>query len=90
MRYSQDGTIFEGKAPETPLLNSLYDSSFIAYLIQQRFVYGLPVERIVRYLHEMNIDISKQLVYGLLTKSADMLDKLAPVLKQSKCFHDDA
>ena len=82
-KYSQDGEIIEGKAPMTSLLNSSYSSSFIAYLIQQRYVYSMPVERIMRYLHEMNVDITKSCLHNLLKRAAEMLDRLNPVLKEA-------
>ena len=92
-KYSNDGVIIEGKAPMTPLLNSSYSSSFIAFLIQQRYVYGMPVERIMAYLHEIGVDIAKSCLHGLLSKTADILDRLRPVLKsailESKYIHFD-
>lgn len=58
--YSLNDTVYSGKAPETPLLNSNFDSSVIAHMIQMRYVYGMPVERIVRYYSEMGFDLPKQ------------------------------
>lgn len=80
-KYSINGTIYEGKAPIAPLLNSNFDSSVLASLIQQRFVYGLPVERIVKQYNEFGVDLPKQTAHGLLLKAADILDRLNPVLK---------
>ncbi len=82
-RYTMKGCIYEGKAPSTPLLNSQYSSSFIAFLIQQRYILGLPVERIIGYLHETGINIPKQTVHSLLARTAELLDKLNPILKQA-------
>lgn len=65
--------IFEGKAPISPFLNSNFDSSFLAYLIQQRYVYGMPVERIMKYLNEIGIEIPKATIHGLIEKSATCL-----------------
>lgn len=82
-RYTVKGDIYEGKAPSTPLLNSQYSSSFIAFLIQQRYILGLPIERIIGYLHETGVDIPKSTVHSLLSRTADMLDRLEPVLKRA-------
>lgn len=81
--YRVGDTVYDGKAPIAPFLNSNFDSSVIANLIQQRFVYGMPVERIVRQYNEMGIDLPKQTAHGLLTKVGDMLDRLNPVLKDA-------
>ena len=80
-KYRMGDKFFEGKAPITPFQNSGFDSSFLAYLIQQRYVYGMPVERIMRYLEELGIDMPKATLHGLIKKSAEMLDRLALVLK---------
>ncbi len=92
-KYSKDGVIIEGKAPMNPLLNSSYSSSFIAFLIQQRYVYGMPVERIMCFLHEIGVDITKSCLHNLLGKTADILDRLRPVLKsailESRYIHFD-
>jgi transposase len=82
-RYRIEDDFFEGKAPIAPFLNSNFDSSLLAHLIQQRYVYGMPVERIIKYLNEMGIDIPKPTVHGLLEKSADLLDRLIPTIKNA-------
>lgn len=81
--YRMGDELFEGKAPIAPFLNSNFDSSLLAHLIQQRYVYGMPVERIVKYLNEMGIDIHKSTVHGLLGKSAGLLDRLMPTIKNA-------
>ncbi len=82
-KYRMGDVFFEGKAPIAPFLNSNFDASFLAYLIQQRYVYGMPVERTMKYLNEMGIDIPKATLHGLIEKSAALLDKLTPVLKDA-------
>jgi transposase len=82
-RYRMGDDFFEGKAPVAPFLNSNFDSSLLAHLIQQRYVYGMPVERIVKYLNEMGIDIPKPTVHGLIEKSAKLLDRLIPTIKSA-------
>ncbi len=82
-KYRMGDDFFEGKAPIAPFQNSNFDSSLLAHLIQQRYVYGLPVERIMKYLNETGIDIPKATTHGLIEKSAELLDRLMPVLKDT-------
>jgi len=82
-KYRMGDDFFEGKAPMAPFMNSNFDSSLLAHLIQQRYVYGLPVERIMKYLNEMGIDIPKATTHGLIEKSAELLDRLMPVLRNT-------
>ena len=82
-KYRMGDNFFEGKAPIAPFLNSNFDSSLLAHLIQQRYVYGLPVERIIKYLNEMGIDIPKSTTHGLIEKSAGLLDRLMPAMKRA-------
>jgi hypothetical protein len=81
--YRVGDRVYDAKTPVSPFLNSNYDSSVIADLIQKRFVYGLPVERIIRYYSEMGFDLPKSTAHGLLTKAAELLDRLNPVLKEA-------
>lgn len=82
-RYRMGDNLFEGKAPVAPFLNSNFDSSLLAHLIQQRYVYGMPVERIVKYLNEIGIEIPKATAHGLIEKSASLLDRLMPAVKSA-------
>lgn len=82
-KYRMGDKFFEGKAPIAPFQNSAFDSSFLAYLIQQRYVYGMPVERIMKYMEELGIDIPKATLHGLIKKSAGVLDSLALALKDA-------
>lgn len=59
-KYRIGDVLFEGKAPIAPFLNSNFDSSLLAHLIQQRYVYGMPVERIIKYLNEWGLISPKQ------------------------------
>lgn len=82
-KYRMGDDFFEGKAPDAPFMNSNFDSSLLAHLIQQRYIYGMPVERNMKYLNEMGIDIPKATIHGLIEKSAKLLDRLSPVLKSA-------
>lgn len=82
-KYRMGDNFYEGKAPIAPFLNSSFNSSFLAFLLQQRYVYGMPVERIMKYLEETGIDIPKATIHGLIEKTAGLLDRLTPVLKDA-------
>lgn len=77
----QDEKVYSGKAPRTPLLNSNYDGSFIAGMLQLRYIYSMPVERIVKYFTEHGFEMNKSTAHGLIKKSAIMMDRLDEVLK---------
>lgn len=71
-----DGTLVSARAPLTPLLNSSFDGSFIAGIAQLRYLYSLPVERIVNYFTEHGFNLDKQTAHGLLKKTAWLFEKL--------------
>jgi len=78
-----DEKIYSGKAPRSPLLNSNYDSSFIAGMLQLRYIYSMPVERIVKYFAEHGFEISKSTAHGLIKKSAWMMERMDKVLNKT-------
>lgn len=77
-----DGTLISAKAPLTPLLNSSYDGSFIAGIAQLRYLYSMPVERIVAYFRENGFDLDKPTAHGLLAKTAGLFDKLYGAMRR--------
>lgn len=74
--YTQDGVIMEGKAPDAPLSGSNYDGSFIAGIAQLRYIYSMPVERIVKYFRENGFDMDKGTAHGLLRKTELVIGNL--------------
>jgi hypothetical protein len=60
-----DEKVYSGKAPKTPLLNSNYDGSFIAGILQLRYNYSMPVERIVKYLTEVSLRLNASIICSL-------------------------
>jgi len=78
-----DEKIYSGKAPRSPLLNSNYDSSFIAGILQLRYIYSMPVERIVKYFAEHGFEINKSTAHGLIKKSAWMMERMDKVLNKT-------
>lgn len=75
--------VYSAKAPRAPLLNSNYDGSFIAGMLQLRYIYSMPIERIVKYFAEHGFDMSKSTAHGLIKKSAWMMDRLDKALKKA-------
>ena len=81
--YVMDGKMYSGKADKnTPLLKSNYDSSFIAGMIQLRYVYAMPVERIVHYFTENGFELPKPTAYGLIAKVAGIMERFDTVLRK--------
>jgi hypothetical protein len=78
-----DGKVYSAKAPRAPLLNSNYDGSFIAGMLQLRYIYSMPIERIVKYFAEHGFEMNKSTAHGLIKKSALMMDRLDKVLKKA-------
>lgn len=79
--YSQDGIIMEGKAPMAPLQNSHFDGSFIAGIAQLRYIYSMPVERIIHLFQENGFDLQKPTAHGLLRKTASLFENLYKTLR---------
>lgn len=75
--------IFSGKAPLAPLQNSRFDGSFIAGIAELRYLYSMPVERIVKYFQGNGFDIDKATAHGLLAKTAELFDNLYKALRKS-------
>ena len=76
-KFSQGGIVMEGKAPDAPFLNSNYDGSFIAGLAHLRYMYSMPVERIVKYFNENGFDMDKGTAHGLLAKTETLFEGLS-------------
>lgn len=75
--------VYSGKASKAPLLNSNYDGSFIAGMLQLRYIYSMPIERIVKYFTEHGFEMSKSTAHGLIKKSAWMMERLDKVLRKA-------
>ena len=78
-----DGTLVSARAPLTPLLNSSYDGSFIAGIAQLRYLYSMPVERIVAYFAENGFNLDKQTAHGLLKKTAGLFENLYKAMRKA-------
>ena len=79
--YLHKGTVVCGKLPATPLLNSCHEASFIAGMLQLRYIYSMPVERIAKLFTENGFNLNKSTAHGLIRKTARMFDVLDETLK---------
>ena len=67
--YTQEGRLFEGKTPASAFLNSSYDGSFIAGLMELRYIQSLPVERIINYFESHGFTLKKPTAHKLIEKA---------------------
>jgi len=81
--YEKDGKIISGHLPMTPLFNSSFDGSFIAGIMELRYLYSMSVERITAYFNAHGFEITKATANGLLVKSAGTLEKLHECLRHT-------
>ena len=75
-KYMQGGKVFKGKAPDAPLLNSQYTSSFIAGLAELRYLHGMPLENAVGYFNAHGFDLDKGTAQKLVGRVKELLDNL--------------
>ena len=73
--------VVSGKAPSAPLQNSRFDGSFIAGIAELRYLYSMPVERIVKYFQGNGFDLDKQTAHGLLKKTALLFESLHKAMR---------
>lgn len=74
--YLHEGKIVRGSVPQAPLLNSSFDGSFIAGVMELRYLYSMSVERITSFFNDHGFRVRKSTLNGLLTKTAGLLEKL--------------
>lgn len=75
-------SIVRAKLPMAPLQNSSFDGSFIAGIMELRYMYSMSVERITAYFNDHGFDITKATMNGLLTKTATLLENLYKCMRQ--------
>lgn len=73
--------LLQGKGLLAPFQNSSFDSSFIAGMLQLRYGYSLPVERIIRLFGESGFDINKSTAHSLFAKAYTLLEDMDEALK---------
>lgn len=57
--YTDGSIMYPGKTPPALLLNSSYSPSFAAGLLQMRYIYSMPVERITKYFADNGFTLRK-------------------------------
>ena len=72
----------KGKTPPALLLNSSYSPSFAAGLLQMRYIYSMPVERIIKYFADNGFTLRKATANKLIARSADVLENFYKAICQ--------
>jgi hypothetical protein len=80
-KYVMAGKIYEAHAPRTPLFKSNYEASFIAGLCQFRYMYFMPVERIITLFKDSGFKLKKPTAHTLIGKTSVMIDRFEGVLR---------
>lgn len=86
--YTDGDKLYQGKTPKAMLLNSSYDSSFAAGLLQLRYVYSMPVERIVKYFADNGFVLRKATANKLLARCSDILENIYKAMRQAVLQQD--
>lgn len=81
--YQWKDTVARAKAPAAPIFNSNYDASFIAGLLQLRYIYSLPVERIVKFFTESGFELNKSTAHSLIKGAGSLLDNMGRALRET-------
>ncbi len=77
---SRNGELRQARVPVTPIFNSEFEASFISFILNQRFVFSLPFERIIKQIRQMDFDISKTTCFNLVKGAYNLIEPLAPVM----------
>lgn len=70
-------------APPAPFFNSNFDSSFMAGILQLRYAYFLPLERITRLFNESGFDVGKGTLDGLLARTYRLIGCMDEVMHKA-------
>ena len=80
--YTDGSILYPGKTPPALMLNSSYSPSFAAGLMQMRYIYSMPVERITRYFADNGFTLRKSTANKLIARSADVLENFYKAICQ--------
>lgn len=86
--FTQDGRVFEPQTPPSAFLNSNYDSSFVAALMQLRYMYAMPVERIIHYFEDMGFNLNKKTASFLMKRAAEVFARFYEAIRQAVLGED--
>ena len=78
-----NGKAVTPRAPQAPVFNSNFDSSFIAAILQLRYAYFLPVERIARLFNECGFEVGKGTLNSLLIKAYTLIESMDEAIKKA-------
>ena len=87
-RFTQDGKVFEPKTPPAVFMNSNYTSSFVAGLLQLRYMYAMPVERIIHYFEDQGFNLKKPTAGFLLGRAAETLENFYKAIRKAVLSDD--
>ena len=79
--YTDGKTVYQGKTPRGMILNSSYDASVVAGLMELRYVYSMPVERIIDYHKEHGFTLRKATAHKLLKSGARVMKRIYEAIK---------
>ena len=79
--YTDGNTIYQGKTPRGMILNSSYDASVVTGLMELRYVYSMPVERIIDYYKEHGFILRKPTAHKLLKRGSEVLKRIYEAIK---------
>ena len=86
--YTQDGCILEGKTPHSAFFNSSYDASFVAGLLELRYLHSMPVERIVSYFTQHGFNLHKPTAHKLIAMASGTLENLYSAIRKQVLSDD--
>ncbi len=83
--YTDGSIMYPGKTPPALLFNSSYSPSFAAGLLQMRYIYSMPVERIIKYFADNGFTLRKATANKLIARSADVLENFLENFYKAIC-----
>jgi len=86
--FTQGGRVFEPQTPPSAFLNSNYDSSFVAGLMQLRYMYAMPMERIIHYFEDMGFNLNKKTASFLMGRAAEAFARFYAAIRQAVLCED--
>ena len=86
--FTQNGRVFEPQTPPSAFLNSNYDSSFVAGLMQLRYMYAMPMERIMHYFEDMGFNLNKKTASFLMKRAAEVFARFYAAIRQAVLGED--
>lgn len=81
--YTQNGKLYEGKTPKSAFLNSNYDASFIAGMMELRYIQSMPVERIINYFESHGFILKKPTAHKLIERASVLFENLYKCIRQT-------